>query len=132
MTEPEPKIVVGVNDAGITLPLRIFPATKQGYEAAVGFVDTLEGVQDGLYYIDAPEIRSLPEEETTGMTIVYVVLTTGDTIIVEVEEEVTDAMRSVDRRIDEGEPISGKTLSDNTDMLFLIPPRAVKFIAARP
>lgn len=48
---------VGVH-VGITDPphrLRVFPGTAEGYEEAVEFVSTLEGVQDGIYYIDADE-----------------------------------------------------------------------------
>lgn len=47
-------IYVGVH--ATATPLREFPETLEGYDEAVEFVGTLEGVQDGLYYIDGPEL----------------------------------------------------------------------------
>lgn len=66
------------------------------------------------------------------MTEVQVVLTNGETLIVPVEEEVTDAMKSVDRRITEGEPVAARKPGFTSEHLYLIPPSLVTYIVARP
>lgn len=46
-------IIVGKTTTGEEL--KTFPESKEGYQAAVTYIDGLEDCEKGIYYLDAPE-----------------------------------------------------------------------------